>query len=50
MTPQPTSDRISGNLAMQPLMRWVASFDYVFGFQLKLLRDYFGVSEDRDRR
>lgn len=27
-----------------PLEYWLTSFDYVFGFQLKLVQDYWGLS------
>lgn len=34
------------NLALQPIAVWFSSFDYIFGFQIKLVQDYWGIGED----
>lgn len=35
-------------LMLVPLAQWYAGFDYAYGFQLKLLLDFWGLS-DRGR-
>lgn len=35
------------SIALQPISRWWSTFDYVFGFQLKIVQDYWGIGSDR---
>lgn len=29
-----------------PLNAWLAGFDYIFGYQLKLVREFWGITQD----
>lgn len=29
-----------------PLNAWLAGFDYIFGYQLKLVREFWGIRQD----
>lgn len=46
---QQVQQQCAQTLAMQPFALWRTSFDYVFGFQLKLMQDYWGMRSDRHR-
>lgn len=34
------------SLMLAPLAHWYAGFDYAFGYQLKLVWDFWGLSDD----
>lgn len=42
----------TGNHSLQPLptplYAWLSGLDYVFGYQLKLVREFWGITEDQD--
>lgn len=44
MSPKPF-DNGQQQPPLNPLAFWLNGFEYAFGFQLKLLQDYFGLSD-----
>jgi len=44
-----TSARSTIPASLNPLVYWHHGFEYAFGFQLKLLLDFWGLNDHRQR-